>query len=198
MELRPWTLPNFLTFARLASLPFLVMAILDGRHGVALAIFLVAAVTDIVDGYVARRFGMGSPLGAWLDPIVDKLFLVSTFVVFALPSTPTRLHIPIWLLVLTIFRDVFIVVICLVLFLALGIRDFPPSILGKLTTFLEISTVVAILLVNVSRMPVIVATTCMQLVAVFATVSALHYSWRIMARLPRPPAAGTGNPIPKA
>src|SRR5664280_777784 len=173
MELRPWTLPNFLTFARLASLPFLVMAILDGRHGVALAIFLVAAITDIVDGYVARRFGMGSPLGAWLDPIVDKLFLVSTFVVFALPSTPTRLHIPIWLLVLTIFRDVFIVVICLVLFLALGIRDFPPSILGKLTTFLEISTV-------------------------FATVSALHYSWRIMARLPRPPAAGTGNPIPKA
>ena len=198
MELRPWTLPNFLTFARLASLPFLVMAILDGRHGVALAIFLVAAITDIVDGYVARRFGMGSPLGAWLDPIVDKLFLVSTFVVFALPSTPTRLHIPIWLLVLMIFRDVFIVVICLVLFLALGIRDFPPSILGKLTTFLEISTVVAILLVNVSRMPVIVATTCMQLVAVFATVSALHYSWRIMARLPRPPAAGTGNPIPKA
>jgi cardiolipin synthase (CMP-forming) len=198
MELRPWTLPNFLTFARLASLPFLVMAILDGRHGVALAIFLVAAITDIVDGYVARRFGMGSPLGAWLDPIVDKLFLVSTFVVFALPSTPTRLHIPIWLLVLMIFRDVFIVVICLVLFLALGIRDFPPSILGKLTTFLEISTVVAILLVNVGRMPVIVATTCMQLVAVFATVSALHYSWRIMARLPRPPAAGTGNPIPKA
>ena len=198
MELRPWTLPNFLTFARLASLPFLVMAILGGRHRVALAIFLVAAVTDIVDGYVARRFGMGSPLGAWLDPIVDKLFLVSTFVVFALPSTPTRLHIPIWLLVLTIFRDVFIVVICLVLFLALGIRDFPPSILGKLTTFLEISTVVAILLVNVSRMPIIVATTCMQLVAVFATVSALHYSWRIMARLPRPPAAGTGNPIPKA
>jgi cardiolipin synthase len=198
MELRPWTLPNFLTFARLASLPFLVMAILDGRHGVALAIFLVAAITDIVDGYVARRFGMGSPLGAWLDPIVDKLFLVSTFVVFALPSTPTRLHIPIWLLVLTIFRDVFIVVICLVLFLALGIRDFPPSILGKLTTFLEISTVVAILLVNVGRMPVIVATTCMQLVAVFATVSALHYSWRIMARLPRPPAAGTGNPILKA
>ena len=198
MELRPWTLPNFLTFARLASLPFLVMAILDGRHGVALAIFLVAAITDIVDGYVARRFGMGSPLGAWLDPIVDKLFLVSTFVVFALPSTPTSLHIPIWLLVLMIFRDVFIVVICIVLFLALGIRDFPPSILGKLTTFLEISTVVAILLVNVGRMPVIVATTCMQLVAVFATVSALHYSWRIMARLPRPPAAGTGNPIPRA
>ena len=185
MELRPWTLPNFLTFARLASLPFLVMAILGGRHRVALAIFLVAAVTDIVDGYVARRFEMGSPLGAWLDPIVDKFFLVSTFIVFALPTTPTVLRIPIWLLVLTMFRDVFALVICLVMFLALGIRDFPPSILGKLTTFLEISTVVAILLVNVSGMPVVVATTCMGLVAVFAMVSGLHYTWRIMMRLPR-------------
>jgi cardiolipin synthase (CMP-forming) len=198
MELRPWTLPNFLTFARLASLPFLVMAILDGRHGVALAIFLVAAVTDIVDGYVARRFGMGSPLGAWLDPIVDKLFLVSTFVVFALPSTPTHLHIPIWLLVLTIFRDVFILVICLVLFLALGMRSFPPSILGKLTTFLEISTVVAILLVNVHRLPEVVARVCMQLVAVFATASGLHYSWRVVTRLPRPATAGGTPPVPPA
>ncbi|MGZ5429272.1 MAG: CDP-alcohol phosphatidyltransferase family protein [Thermoanaerobaculia bacterium] len=198
MELRPWTLPNFLTFARLVSLPFLVIAILGGRHGVALAIFLVAAITDIVDGYVARRFGMGSPLGAWLDPIVDKFFLVSTFVVFALPSTPTVLRIPIWLLVLTMFRDVFALVICLVMFLALGVRDFPPSILGKLTTFLEISTVVAILLVNLGRLPAVVATTCMQLVAVFATVSGLHYTWRIMARLPRPPAPGTGEPLPRA
>jgi len=199
MELRPWTLPNFLTFARLASLPFLVMAILDGRHGVALVIFLVAAITDIVDGYVARRFGMGSPLGAWLDPIVDKLFLVSTFVVFALPSTPTLLHIPIWLLVLTIFRDVFILVICLVLFLALGMRSFPPSILGKLTTFLEISTVVAILLVNTHRLPEVVARVCMHLVAAFATASGLHYSWRVVTRLPRPAVVEGGvPPVPPA
>ena len=192
MELRPWTLPNFLTFARLVALPFLVMAILGGRAWTALAIFLTAAVTDIVDGYVARRFGMGSPLGALLDPIADKLFLVSSFVVFALPGTPTSVRIPIWLLVLTIFRDVFILVICLVLFLALGIRSFPPSILGKLTTFLEISTVTAILLVNVKRLDPVVATVCMWLVAIFATISGLHYSWRVLTQLPRgphPPAA---------
>jgi cardiolipin synthase len=192
VELRPWTLPNFLTFARLVALPFLVMAILGGRAWAALVIFLAAAVTDIVDGYVARRFAMGSPLGAWLDPIADKLFLVSSFVVFALPGTPTSVRIPIWLLVLTIFRDVFILVICLVLFLALGIRSFPPSILGKLTTFLEISTVTAILLVNVKRLDPVVATVCMWLVAAFATVSGLHYSWRVLTQLPRgphPPAA---------
>ncbi len=196
MELRPWTLPNFLTFARLAALPFLVIAILDGRAWAALVIFLAAAVTDIVDGYVARTFGMGSPLGAWLDPIADKLFLVSSFVVFALPGTPTAVRIPIWLLVLTIFRDVLILVTCLVLFLALGIRSFPPSILGKLTTFLEICTVTAILLVNVKRLDPVVATVCMWLVAVFAIVSALHYSWRVVTQLPRgphPPAAAAAR-----
>ncbi|MGA7992361.1 MAG: CDP-alcohol phosphatidyltransferase family protein [Thermoanaerobaculia bacterium] len=193
MELRPWTLPNFLTFARLAALPFLVMAILGGRAWAALVIFLLAAVTDIVDGYIARKFAMGSPLGAWLDPIADKLFLVSTFVVFALPGTPTAVRIPIWLLVITIFRDVFILVICLVLFLALGIRSFPPSVLGKLTTFLEISTVTAILLVNVERLSPVVATACMWLVAAFAVASGLHYSWRVVTALPRgphPPAPG--------
>ncbi len=189
MELRPWTLPNFLTFARLASLPFLVMTILDGRAWASLVIFLAAAVTDIVDGYLARRFHMGSPLGAWLDPIADKLFLVSAFVVFALPGTPTTVRIPMWLLVLTIFRDVFILVICLVLFLALGIRSFPPSILGKLTTFLEIATVTSILLVNVEELAPIVAKTCMWLVAVFAVASGLHYSWRVVTQLPRGPHA---------
>jgi cardiolipin synthase len=194
VELRPWTLPNFLTFARLAALPFLVMAILDGRAWAALAIFLTAAITDIVDGYLARRFAMGSPLGAWLDPIADKLFLVSTFVVFALPGTPTSVRIPMWLLVLTIFRDVFILVICLVLFLALGMRSFPPSILGKLTTFLEICTVTAILLVNVHRLDPLVATVCMWLVAAFATVSALHYSWRVLTQLPRGPHPPAGPP----
>jgi len=196
VELRPWTLPNFLTFARLAALPFLVMAILGGRPWTALVIFLLAAITDIVDGYVARRFGMGSPLGAWLDPIADKLFLVSSFVVLALPGTPTVVRIPVWLLVLTIFRDLFILVTCLVLFLALGIRSFPPSILGKVTTFLEISTVTAILLVNVNRLEPVVATVCMWLVAVFATVSALHYTWRVLTRLPRgpqPPAAAPAS-----
>ena len=113
MNLRPWTLPNFLTLTRLAALPFLIVSILQGRHGTALVIFLVASITDIVDGYLARRFAMGSPLGAYLDPIADKLFLVSTFVVFTIPSTPSKIHIPVWLLVITIFRDVFILVIAL-------------------------------------------------------------------------------------
>ena len=178
MELRPWTLPNLLTFLRLVALPFLVVAILDGRHGTALAIFLVAAITDIVDGYLARHFGMGSPLGAYLDPIADKLFLISSFVVFALPGTPSVVHIPIWLLVLTIFRDVLILVISLVMYLAMGIRDFPPSVLGKVTTFSEVSTIVAILLANVDALPDFVAKAFFWIVLVLTLASGLHYILR--------------------
>ncbi|HEV8266899.1 MAG TPA: CDP-alcohol phosphatidyltransferase family protein [Thermoanaerobaculia bacterium] len=185
MELRPWTIPNVLTFGRLVALPFLIVAIWEGRHKTALVIFLVAAITDIVDGYLARRFKMGSPLGAYLDPIADKLFLVSTFIVFVIPATPSKLHVPVWLLSLTIFRDVFIVSTALVMFLALDIRSFPPSVLGKATTFLEISTVVAILLTNVDRMPPIVAQILFRLVAVFAVGSGMDYIYKATSRLPR-------------
>jgi len=196
MELRPFTLPNFLTFLRLVALPFLVVAILEGRHRAALVIFLAAAITDIVDGYLARHFGMASPLGAWLDPIADKLFLVSSFIVFALKSTPSQLHVPIWLLVLTIFRDVLILVVCLVMFLALGTRDFPPSWLGKLTTFSEICAIVAILLTNVGVLPPTVAHVCFFAVAVLAISSGLHYVFRASHRLARHPAAAASSPAP--
>lgn len=180
--MRPFTLPNLLTFGRLVALPFLIMAILDGRHGTALLIFLAGALSDIADGYLARHFGMGSPLGAYLDPIADKLFLVSTFVVFALPSTPSKIHIPIWLLVLTVFRDITILLVSLVMFLALDIRNFPPSPLGKATTFVEISSLVAILLANVNRLPVVVAEICFYTSASLILASGVHYIWRTSSR----------------
>jgi len=173
------------------------MAILEGRHGPALAIFLSAAVTDILDGFLARRFNMASPLGAYLDPICDKLFLVSTFVVYALPSTPTKLHVPIWLLVFAIFRDLTILIVSLVMLLALGVKSFPPSVLGKATTFFEISTVVAILLTNVDRMPPLVAQIGFHLVAVGMAVSGAHYIWRIANSLPRGDAKPDAKPEAK-
>ncbi|MBK9090195.1 MAG: CDP-alcohol phosphatidyltransferase family protein, partial [Holophagales bacterium] len=115
MELRPWTLPNLLTFARLVALPFLIIAIVEGEQMQAFAIFFAMAVSDFVDGYLARHFGMASPLGALLDPIADKLLLVSTFIVFALKSTPTNIHIPLWLVLMTVGRDVLIVAAALVM-----------------------------------------------------------------------------------
>ena len=81
----PWTLPNFITLLRLAALPFFLLSIADGRFGIALGLFVAAGISDGVDGYLARRFDMKSALGAYLDPIADKLLLM--FVV-PLPRDP--------------------------------------------------------------------------------------------------------------
>ena len=147
----------------------------------AFAIFFAMAVSDFVDGYLARHFGMASPLGALLDPIADKLFLVSTFIVFALKSTPTNIHIPLWLVLMTVGRDVMIVVVALVMALGLGIKSFPPTFLGKANTFAEISTVVAILMNNIDRMPAWVADVCFPVTALLTIASGVHYVFRASA-----------------
>ena len=197
MELRPWTLPNLLTFARLVALPFLINAIIEGEHMQAFAIFFAMAVSDFVDGYLARHFGMASPLGALLDPIADKLFLVSTFIVFALKSTPSNIHIPIWLVLMTVARDVLIVIVALVMALSLGIKTFPPTFLGKANTFAEISTVVAILMNNIDRMPAWVADVCFPVTLLLTIASGVHYVFRASAAIARvsgaPPAAAGGG-----
>lgn len=185
MELRPWTLPNLLTFARLVALPFLIIAIVEGERMQAFAIFFAMAVSDFVDGYLARHFGMASPLGALLDPIADKLLLVSTFIVFALKSTPTNIHIPLWLVLMTVGRDVLIVAAALVMALGLGIKSFPPTFLGKANTFAEISTVVAILMNNVDRMPAWVADVCFPVTALLTVASGVHYVFRASAAIAR-------------
>lgn len=199
MELRPWTLPNLLTFARLVAIPFLINAVLEGQHGQAFAIFFAMAVSDFVDGYLARHFGMASPLGALLDPAADKLLLVSTFIVFALKSTPSNIHIPLWLVLLTVARDVLIVVVALVMALGLGIKSFPPTFLGKANTFAEISTVVAILMNNIGRMPAWVADACFVATFLLTIGSGVHYIFRASSAIAGaapggPPIAGESPP----
>lgn len=198
MELRPWTLPNLLTVARLVALPFLISAIVEGQHMQAFAIFFAMAVSDFVDGYLARHFGMASPLGALLDPIADKLFLVSTFIVYTMKSTPSNIHIPLWLVLLTVGRDVLIVVVALVMALGLGIKSFPPTLLGKANTFAEISTVVAILMNNIDRMPAWVADVCFVVTLLLTIASGVHYVFRASASIARvtpgvPPVEGNGG-----
>ena len=199
MELRPWTLPNLLTFARLVAIPFLINAVLEGQHGQAFAIFFAMAVSDFVDGYLARHFGMASPLGALLDPAADKLLLVSTFIVFALKSTPSNIHIPLWLVLLTVARDVLIVVVALVMALGLGIKSFQPTLLGKANTFAEISTVVAILMNNIGRMPSWVADACFVATFLLTIASGVHYVFRASSAIAGaapggPPTAGESPP----
>lgn len=97
------TLPNLITLGRFFLVPFVVYALLTGANTWALAGFMIAGVSDGVDGYIARRFDQRSELGAYLDPLADKLLLVSVFVVLGL-----RGDLPLWLVVAAVSRDVII------------------------------------------------------------------------------------------
>jgi cardiolipin synthase len=147
------TLANQLTFLRLVLIPFFVISVLEGRFGVALGLFVTAALTDLLDGLSARMLGGGTPLGAYLDPAADKLLLVAAFVL--LTDYPVMLQdvamihrIPLWLTVLSISRDVLIVAVALLLYLTRTQTRFPPSIWGKLTTTVEFLLVALFLLFN--------------------------------------------------
>jgi cardiolipin synthase len=128
-------LPNLLTFARICLTPILAASV-AGQHYRAAFWWLVAAgVTDALDGWVARRFGGVSRLGALLDPLADKALLVAGYVALAMAGA-----VPAWLAVLVVGRDAAILLVAAVL-LALGVRRrFPPSVWGKLSTFWQIFT----------------------------------------------------------
>ena len=142
------TLANQVTLGRLLLVPVLVILVVYGYNGWALITFVVAGVTDGLDGLIARRAGQRTSLGALLDPMADKLLLVSTFVVLTMPGLALTNRLPIWLTVLVISRDVIIVVTVAVVNLAVDRFTFRPSVLGKVATFVYILTGSILLLFN--------------------------------------------------
>jgi cardiolipin synthase (CMP-forming) len=137
----PWTVANLLTVIRIVLMaPFLYL-IGQGRYGTALAIFFLASLTDFADGYVARRFKQHSRLGRFLDPLADKLLTTAAFVVMAIPRSDFG-SIPIWLALLVVGRDLVIVLGALVVNRLTGFKDFKPTLLGKINTFVELGLIV--------------------------------------------------------
>jgi cardiolipin synthase len=173
------TFANFLTILRLAVIPFFILALLYGYPHAALFMFFAASLTDIVDGWIARHFNQRSALGAFLDPAADKLMLTATYVTMAIPATGLPYLIPTWLPVLTIARDVLIVLLTLMLHLAYGIRNFPPTIPGKMTTLFQISYAVGILLKNSYGLPDWLLSFLLWSVGFLTVFSGLHYIWRM-------------------
>ncbi len=149
----PWTLPNFITLVRLAVLPFFLVSIAGGRFGIALAIFVGAGLSDGVDGYLARRFDMKSALGAYLDPIADKLLLMMSYLFLAIPSYPALVKVPVWLAVMVLSRDILMLLVGLLLILTSGKKRFPPTWAGKVTTVTQIVTVLFVLCANIWEWP---------------------------------------------
>lgn len=151
MSSRIVTLPNLLTVFRMVLVPIFVTFLFYQRFLLALAAFVLAGITDGLDGLLARRFDQRSQLGTILDPIADKLMLVTAFVVLSMKSVfpqpvPRHLPIPVWVTVAVISRDVFIVVGAAAINIMTGFRGFRPSLLGKLNTTVQIIAVAIIML----------------------------------------------------
>jgi cardiolipin synthase len=150
MSSRIVTVPNMLTIFRMVLIPIFVTLLFYQRFILALDVFVVAGVTDGLDGLLARRFDQRSQLGTVLDPIADKLMLVTAFIVLSMRSVfpqpvPSHLPVPFWVTVAVISRDVFIVVGAAAINIMTGFRGFRPSWLGKLNTSVQIIGIAAIM-----------------------------------------------------
>jgi cardiolipin synthase len=160
------TYANQLTILRMIFIPCFVLLVIYGHIGVATLLFVLAGVTDALDGLLARKFEQKTALGSFLDPMADKLLLTASFVTLTIPAVPVTVHIPIWLTVLTIH-------------LQTGHASFPPSFLGKCTTTAQLTTVGVCMAVNlVPSLGVVFFHVAVYSTLLLTVVSGLHYFYR--------------------
>jgi cardiolipin synthase (CMP-forming) len=174
------TAANLLTLLRMVLIPPFAILLLYGYRGWALLVFLAAGVTDLFDGLIARLAGQKTTLGAWLDPMADKLLLVTMFVMLTLPGIGLANRLPLWFTVLVISRDVAIVLTVAVVNLAVGPRTFRPSIYGKIATATYVCTGVVALYFNYLARPSPVVTVFVYASLVITLVSAFHYGVQVV------------------
>lgn len=142
------TAANQLTLLRLALVPVFALCLLYGLPGWGLLVFVVAGVTDAFDGLIARRTGQLTTLGAWLDPMADKLLVATMFVILTLPGAGMTVRLPLWLTVLVLSRDIAIVLTVAIVNMAVARRTFRPTLLGKAATVVYVTTGVVALYAN--------------------------------------------------
>jgi cardiolipin synthase (CMP-forming) len=167
-----WTVANQLTLMRLIFIPLVIINVSDGRYGWALILFVAAGISDGLDGLLARALKQQTMLGEYLDPIADKLLLSSQFLVLSfMEKIPWRFTI------LVFTRDVCILMVSAVLYIAVGLRNFRPSVFGKLNTVAQVAAVFFVMLFEIRPEPWIYRTNRALLWAAITLtcVSAVHY-----------------------
>ena len=170
------TAANQLTLLRMLLVPAFAILVWYGYLGWALSVFLFAALTDALDGFVARR-GQRSSLGTWLDPMADKLLIATTFIVLTLPNLGLENRLPVWFTVLVLFRDLGIVLTVIIANLAIGRLTFKPTLLGKAATATYIATAVAAMLFNYLGYHSAIVDLGVYTSLGITILSALHYIW---------------------
>jgi cardiolipin synthase len=180
-----FTVANQLTLLRMGLAPLLVVLVISREHGWALATFMLAGLSDALDGLIARRIGQQTTLGAMLDPIADKVLMGAAYIALTW-SNSVACPIPVWLTVTLLSRDAIIVVSVAVINLTVGRRVFPPSLLGKAATAAQILTAGLVLLANaLGECPPSLAWVFRIALALIVT-SALHYTYVASVRPSRP------------
>ena len=138
--LRVLNVPNIITLIRLGLVPAMAYYLADEAYEIALPIFLFAALSDLADGYIARKFKLVSTFGATLDPIADKLSMLVATVLLAWQTL-----LPLWLAVAIVARDIIIVVGALAFLLVRGRLDIAPTRLSKVNTFIEFAVLLLVM-----------------------------------------------------
>jgi cardiolipin synthase len=182
------TAPNQLTLLRMIFLPFIVINLVKHDFKWALALFVLAGLSDGLDGLLARTLHQQTLLGQYLDPIADKLLMSTMFLVLSIEQ---RRLVP-WKYTIVVFsRDISILLISGVLFMIAGLRDFRPSIFGKANTSAQVGAIFFVLLFLVKPIVLIdnLATVFLRATFIFTIVSAVHYAFLVQHRL-----HGTGSP----
>jgi cardiolipin synthase len=169
------TVANQLTLLRMLLIPGFVLLVVYGEIGWAFLVLLVAGLTDALDGLIARRAGQKTTLGAWLDPMADKLLLTSAFVVLTVPGTALTSRIPLWLTVCVLSRDIVIVVTVAIVNPAVGRRTFRPSLLGKAATATYIVTCLLCMGLNYLQASSPLLDVAVKLSLALTVASSLHY-----------------------
>lgn len=163
-------LPNSLTLIRVLLIPFFVIFIIQKSFNLALITFAIAGITDGIDGLIARWTHQRTELGAYLDPIADKLLLIASFITLAIIEM-----IPSWLSVIVITRDVIILLGFLVMILTDYHPKINPSLLSKLTTVLQICTVLIVLMKDTSPILIQMSGAIIYGTALFTILSGVQY-----------------------
>ena len=166
-------LPNLITISRIGLAPVLILLLKEQEYAASLAVFVIAGVSDGLDGFIAKRFHFESRLGSILDPLADKILLLSSYVMLTLLN-----HLPFWLMLTVAFRDLLIVGGYLVYTSMVGSVQMHPSGLSKLNTFMQIALVFAILAQQALLLvypPLVEA--LIYLVLLTTVASGAHYLW---------------------
>jgi len=175
-----FNLPNLFTLARLVLAPFVASDILHDRYGRAIILLFAAGFTDVIDGALARRFQISTRVGAYFDPIADKILLSVVYIALGLAGA-----LPWWMVAVVFGRDLLILAMAGYGLGFTSVRKFPPSAWGKISTFFQIGAALVVMGAR-AGIPAPV-TLALSLMVLGTAVSGLHYMWTGLQMLRKNP-----------